>query len=1150
MYKKNTANICSGFCHASLKPYLLAMKMILILMLAAFMQVSASTYAQSVNIKANNISLKALFKEIRKQTGYGFLYQEDDLKDTKNVTLNFANEPLEKVLSYSLANQPITYDIDKKLVIIKRKPISLQQSKAEINIQGKVLDDKGGPLVGVGVKVKNTTTATVTDANGNYKIKIPSNAAVLIFSYVGYETQERAVNANATLNITLKQQRTDLDQVVVIGYGEVAKKDLTGTVGNVKMSDLQKAPVATFEQALAGRVAGVQVSSGDGQPGADMNIVIRGGNSLTQSNSPLYVIDGFPVEESLSAVLSPNDIESISILKDASATAIYGARGANGVVIIETKKGKIGKPIVDYQSSLGVNKVTKKMELMSPYEFVRYQLEINPAQSEFVYLTEPGKTLDDYKNVEALDWQSKMFNSRLVQQHNISLSGGAGDTKYIASGSYFDQKGIIINSGYKRYQGRLMLDQRISEKVKFLLNINAGNERNFGGVAASARASSTQAYSTYLMYQVWGARPVSVGLDLENEMTDPEANDARFNPYISALNEFRQRTNNTIFANGKINYSITKELELAISGGINYSAVKNEEFYNSQTSKGYPFPDNVLGINGSIANSQLTSLLNENLLTYKKRFNKDHNLNIVGGFTVQKVKSQQDGYQSKNVPNEDLGISGIDEGEMSSLKSLKSVFTLASFLGRINYNFKSKYLFTASFRADASSKFNEKNRWGYFPSGAFAWNISRENFMKSVRFISNAKFRASYGLTGNNRIGDFSYLSSISFPYNSYYSFNNQTPQQGAILNNYGNNDLKWESTKQLDLGLDMDLLKERFSLTIDVYRKTTSDLLLKANVPYSTGFNSIFKNIGKVRNQGIEFTLSSTNIKSDQFQWNTDFNIAFNNNKILALSDNQETMISTIGFPAPYSAAELYLAKVGGPAAAFYGYKWVGNYQIADFDLQSDGSYLLKKTVPSNGNARTNIKPGDIKYDDINGDGIVNEKDRVVMGSALPKHVGGLNNNFSYKNFALNVFFQWSYGNHIYNANRDMFEGNIYTRFGLNQYATYVNRWTPDNPNNEYYRFGGQGPAGRFSSRTIEDGSFLRLKTVSLSYNLPSQWLSSVKIKSASIFVTGQNLYTWTKYSGMDPEVSVSNSILTPGFDYSAYPRERTVVFGVKASL
>lgn len=382
------------------------MKMILILVLAAFMQVSASGYAQSVNIKANNISLKALFKEIRKQTGYGFLYQEEDIKDTKNVNVNFVNEPLVNALATSLANQPITYSIEKNLVVIKRKSnVAAKEQAKALTVQGKVTDESGSPLVGVGIKVKNTNTATVTDANGNYKLTINANTAVLVFSFIGYVTQERSINGNATINIQLKQQQTDLDQVVVIGYGEVTKRDLTGSVGNVKMADLQKAPVATFEQALAGRVAGVQVSSGDGQPGADMNIVIRGGNSLTQTNAPLYVIDGFPVEESLSSVLNPNDIESISILKDASATAIYGSRGANGVVIIETKKGKIGKPVVDYQSSLGTNKVTKKMELMSPYEFVKYQLEINPSQAASNYLTQPGRTLEDYRNIASLDWQ-------------------------------------------------------------------------------------------------------------------------------------------------------------------------------------------------------------------------------------------------------------------------------------------------------------------------------------------------------------------------------------------------------------------------------------------------------------------------------------------------------------------------------------------------------------------------------------------------------------------------------------------------------------------------------------------------------------------------------------------------------------------------
>ncbi len=1027
---------------------------------------------------------------------------------------------------------------------------NINSKRPVITISGKVTDEKGETLPGVGIKVKNADVSTTTNVNGEFKINVPDEQSVLVFTFIGFKTQEITVGNKTTINVRLEPVASALDEVVVIGYGTVKKADLTGSVSEVNMKDIQKAPVSTFEQALAGRVAGVQVSSGDGQPGSDLNIVIRGGNSLTQQNSPLFVVDGFPIEGSVGSILSPNDIESLTILKDASATAIYGARGANGVVIIETKKGKEGKPSFQYEGSVGFNSVTKQLDLLNPFEFVRYQLEINRELAESVYLTTPGRTLDDYKNIEAIDWQDKMFQTGLVQIHNASLTGGNKDTKYVITGSVFDQDGVVINSGYSRYQGRVLLDQNINKKLKAQVNVNIGTETNFGLSPSSSRSSSSQPYSTALMYQIWGSRPVSVGIDLENELIDPDANDARFNPFISAQNEVRQRITNTLLVNGKIDYNISDRFNLTIRGGVNNSDVKSQEFYNAQTSRGYPFPDNALGVNGSIFNSSINSWLNENLLTYNKKIDNNNKFNIIAGFTLQKVTNKRDGYLSKNIPNPDLGLEGIDEGEIASLASSTSDATLASYLARFNYNHKSKYLLTLTFRADGSSKFNKQNRWGYFPSAAFAWNMMQEPFMSKFKFITNSKFRVSYGITGNNRVGDFSYLSSLSFPFNNYYSFNNQTPQQGAIFSNFGNSDLKWESTAQLDLGYELSVLKNRINFTADVYRKTTSDLLLNANVPFSTGYSRIFKNIGKVQNQGLELTLNTVNIKSKNFEWVSDFNIAFNDNKILALADNQDVIISTVGFPASFSLAELYIAKIGGPAAVFYGYKWLGNYQVEDFIQQANGSYLLKPEVPTNGNSRSTIQPGDIKYEDINGDGIVNERDRIVLGRALPIHIGGFNNNFTYKNLSLNVFFQWSYGNSVYNANRDMFEGNIFTRSNLNQYASYANRYTIENRNNELYRFGGQGPTGRFSSRVLEDGSFLRLKTISLAYNIPQKITSKLKLKSINCFATAQNIYTWTNYSGMDPEVSVANTILTPGFDYSAYPREQTVVLGFKVGF
>ncbi len=1148
MYKKITAFACSAVPYTSLK-FLLKMKIIVALLVLCFqLQVRAS--AQSVTLNLENTSLKEVFRQLRKQTGYGFLYKESDLIGTKPVSVSLTNKALKEALDKCFANQPLTYNIEKNFVIIKRKSVEINASvKQVINVTGKVTDEKNEPLVGVSIRVKNAQSSTISDVNGNYKINVPGKESVLIFTYLGFATQERKLGENKVINVKLIQEASKLDEIVVVGYGEVKRGDLTGAVGEVKMEDMQKAPVATIEHALAGRIAGVQVSSNDGQPGESLNIVIRGGNSLTQSSSPLYVIDGFPVEEAISAILNPKDIESITVLKDASATAIYGSRGANGVIVVETKKGKIGTPVLTYDGSLGFQAVTKKMDLLSSYEFVKYQLEINEAIATSSYLTAPGRSLDDYKSIDPIDWQGKMFETAPLHIHNLSLNGGTAQTKYSVSGSIFDQTGVIVNSGYSRYQGRLLLDQKINNQLKLFANVNASKEMSFGQPVSSSRSTSGQAYSTYLMYQVWGYSPIErEGINLEEDPIDDMATDSRFNPYLSAKNELNKRTTSTLFANARLNYTFAKHFDLAIRGGINNRTILQESFYNELTSRGYPFPDNTRGINGSLYNTYLNTWVNENLLTYRNQINKDNNINVIAGATFQSNEMKRNGYAAQRVPNPELAVSGLDQGELSSLASSISRNTLVSFLSRVNYNYKSKYLFTASFRADASSKFAKGNKWGYFPSAAIAWSMGKENFIKQLNYVSDAKLRISYGHTGNNRVSDFPYLSSLTMPYSYYYSYNNQIPSNGIYPSTYGNEDLKWETTEQIDIGYDLSLFKERINLTVDLYRKNTRDLLLNAVVPYSTGYSNIFKNIGKVRNEGIEIALSTVNYKNRNFEWSTDFNIAFNRNKILALAEGQEKLISTVSFPATYTQAQLYLAKVGQPAATFFGYQWLGNYQIEDFDIQPDGSYKLKTNVPTNGG--TNIQPGDIKYKDFNGDGIVNDKDRVYIGRAIPIHVGGFNNNFAYKNLSLNVFFQWSYGNDVFNANRDMFEGNLYSRSNLNQYATYANRWTPENPNNEYFRSGGQGPTGMFSSRVIEDGSYLRLKTVAFSYRLSDNICKRLKVKSIDVYTSAQNLYTWTNYSGMDPEVSVQNSILTPGFDYSAYPREKAITFGLKVSL
>lgn len=1016
---------------------------------------------------------------------------------------------------------------------------------AQIKVWGVVRDENAEVIKGVSITAKKFKSTVMTDNDGKFELSVFSGDTLLL-SHTSYKEDAVVVVKGGPLNIVMIKKVSQLDNVVVIGYGTVNKRDLTGSVGEVNINDIAKAPVPSFDQALAGRVAGVSVNSSDGQPGAAIDITIRGGNSLTQSNAPLYVVDGFPMTDFNANSINPGDIETISILKDASATAIYGSRGANGVIIIETKKGKAGKAEISYSGYVGVQSITKTMDLMDPYEFVKYQVALSPEGATEMYLNRPEMTLDDYKSVEGIDWQKHLFRTAAMHNHDLSIRGGTDKTKYALSTSLTNQDGIVINSGLNRWTSRFSLEQVINEKLKISTNINYANDKNYGAIA-SERQTSSSGFASYLIYRLLGYRPVSTGTDLLNLLVDDEDSWALslVNPVISTQNEIRQQGKSDLYMNLRAVYNLSKGLVLNVRGAYTNRLTRNEAFYNSQTYIGFPRASNLSGAQGSQSDNQYSSWLNENTLSYRKA-KRGNVWDFLGGVTIQGAKSETYGFTTTLVQNEELGLRALALGTPTNAIATASKDILASFLGRVNYNIQSKYLFTASFRADGSSKFTTGNRWGYFPSGAFAWNMGKEDFFNYSNIVSDAKLRLSYGVTGNNRIGAFDRFQLVGFT--DYYSFANQTPEYAAWLSNMGNQDLKWEKTAQLDIGYDVSFLSNRINLTIDAYNKITSDLLLNSSVPLSTGFNTVYKNIGKIRNRGLEITLNIINVKSKVFEWTSDFNISFNDNKVLELADDQTSLLSAVNWTGDYQTSYLYLAKLGGSASDFYGYVRNGNYQYEDFDVQENGSYVLKQSIPTNGNTASVIQPGDIKYVDQNGDGVVNEKDMVVIGRGLPIHYGGFNNNFSYKGFSVNVFFQWRYGNDILNANRLVFEGNFENRPNLNQFATYANRWTPDNQNNDYFRIGGFGPKGRYSTTVLEDGSFLRLKTVQISYNFPERCTGP--FKSVEVYAAGQNLYTWTKYTGYDPEVSTYHSILTPGFDYSAYPRSRTITLGLKIIL
>ena len=1033
---------------------------------------------------------------------------------------------------------------------------------AQVLVKGTVKDNLGEGVPGASVQVKGTSQGTITDLDGKFAFSVPNKNATIVISFIGYVTVEQKVDTQKPMVITLREDTKTLDEVVVVGYQEVRKRDLTGSVAKANMNDVLTAPVASFDQALGGRIAGVNVTSGEGMPGGTMNIVIRGNNSLTQENSPLFVIDGFPVEDtSASSTLNPSDIESIDFLKDASATAIYGARGANGVVIVTTKKGKVGRAQLTYDGSFGVQHITRTIPMMDAYEFVKLQNEMYPTVVAGSYLMNyEGKqwTLEDYRNIDQYNWQDEIFRTAWQQSHTVRLTGGTEGVRYNASLSYYDQDGTLLETGYKRMQGRM---NTVVRRGKLNMSLTTNYSR-------SIQTGSTPSATSYsgmnnLFYSVWGYRPVtspdtplSFLMDSATDNAVDSSNDYRFNPILSLKNEYRKNYINNLQMNGFAEYEVIKGLKVKVSAGYTYDARKNDQFNNSKTR--YGGPTSTDKVNAQVTRSERLTWLNENTVTYQTNIKKKHFINALAGITFQNSDYEAYAFRTTHIPNESLGMAGMSEGQASTSSSAKSSWSMLSYLGRINYNYKSKYYATASFRVDGSSKFNKDNRFGYFPSASLAWTFTEEKFMKPIKSIlSNGKLRFSWGLTGNNRIGEYDYyqlLSVLKSRIGSYtatnsipsgvYPFENDATNAGTVPISLQNKNLKWETTEQWNLGVDLSFFDERIGLTMDIYRKNTRDLLLAAQLPYSSGFYNATKNIGKVRNDGLEISLNTLNIKTRDFQWSSNFNISFNKNKVLALSENQTALLTAVQFDQNYNGQSSYIAKIGLPMGLMYGYVYEGTYKYDDFN-KSGNSYSLKSSVP-HFSTENNTQPGMPKYADLNGDGVVDSNDRTIIGRGLPVHTGGLTNDFTYKGIDLSIFFQWSYGNDIMNANRLFFESSNNRSRELNQYASYTNRWTADNPTSDIPAATNSSSNRVISSRIIEDGSFLRLKNVTIGYTFPSQMTKKWKIDKARIYVAAQNLWTWTGYSGYDPEVSVRNSALTPGLDYSSYPRAYSVSFGV----
>jgi len=1026
---------------------------------------------------------------------------------------------------------------------------------AQNTVVGRVVDANNTPLIGVNVVVKGTTTGTTTGIDGNYSIKVAENQT-LVFSYLGYTTVEEIVGKRTAINVKMNEEATQLGavEIVNIGYGTTTRRDLTGSVAKADLGTMMKSNVTNFDQALNGRIAGVVVTTGDGSLGAEANITIRGNNSLTQSNAPLYIIDGFPSEGSFATSINPADIESIDVLKDASATAIYGARGANGVIVINTKRGTEGKPTVNFSASFSLSHIANKIDLMDSYEFVRLQEELvtdtSMASSYYGYSEEYGRnlTLEDYRNIKGIDWQDELYRTAFQQNYNISLSGGNKEgLRYNVGFSALDQDGIIIRSNFQRYQGKANFTLPITKKLT--LNVNANYSRTATNGVNPTTAETTSSSSGWLMYSVWGYRPVTApGQDILDSIIDESvdgSNDYRFNPVKTAKNEYRKTLVDYLNSNIALTWKITPELTFKTTGGYVMNKRRREEFNGTETYTGYPGSPSGKGVNGAIYWTDQASWTNENTLNYKRRFGRSHNVDLMAGLSLQGQKNTYEGVSATQITSEELGIAGIHTGNYQSVPSNYYDWRMMSMFLRANYNFRYKYYLTFSFRADGSSKFPSDNRWGYFPSVGASWNFNRENLFKNSEWLNNGKLRFSWGLTGNNRTQTpYDFYSQITVTPGSGNSFDyvfDGTRVPGYYFSNMSNDKLKWETTEQWNVGIDLGFFEDRLKVTADWYDKVTHDLLLYALLPASSGYEQGMLNIGSIRNRGFEFTLETVNIKTRQFQWSTSFNIAFNRNRILGLVDNQNTLQSSVSWETHFNSQFPYISQVGKPTGMMYGFIYEGTYKPEDFDANGN----LKSGIPAyKGNK---MQPGDLKYRDLNGDGKIDDYDRTIIGCGQPLHTGGFNNSFNWKNFDLNIFFSWSYGNDILNANRLVFEAGWKSQ--TNQFASFANRWTPENASSNMPRANATG-SEEYSSRVIEDGSFLRLKNVSLGYTIPSRQLRKAGISSMRIYVSADNIWTLTDYSGPDPEVSTRNSVLTPGFDWSAYPRAYGFTAGVNITF
>ncbi|WP_025764290.1 SusC/RagA family TonB-linked outer membrane protein [Dyadobacter tibetensis] len=1108
--------------------------------------VSLTHYGQNQKASQSLISLQDALLRLGQYYKQDLLFGDKNIEDRQTkVSLIDFDRSFEENLDAVLSGTELTYKLLKKdtyAIIKKEKSSRLGKSSAgvspeaiqkgadnaiksnkplTIRVSGKVMDERGEGLPGVNILIRGTSTGVISQTDGQFSLEVPDTTAVLKFSYVGYVSQEITIGNQTRLNITLLEDKQALEEIVVVGYGTQKKSDLTGAVSSVSEEKIQSRPVAGFNDALQGRSGGVQVRQSGGDLSGNFSISIRGTGSVTGNNDPLIVVDGVPLFSTNFSTINPQDIASIDILKDASATAIYGARAANGVVIVTTKQGKSGKVRFNFNTDLGFEKISKSYDVMTTEEqrllFVEGFKNANRDISVYNDPENPAWQVDT-------DWQKLGTRVGFRQNYNLGFSGGTEKTIYSGSVSYLNRQGILAKTDLQTYSLRLNLQSKINDWIKITSNLSGSfqsqNFQNNDSWGASGYRGLAYQHSFTKPYDEQG------NLSAISTTAAPYfgAND---NPLIDLLLPDRINRVSRLLGNIKFDFQLAPNLQLTANAGADilnggdyiYLPVYQIGLFNR--------PEGIVTENASNQYNWVSDVF----LTYQKEV-KNHAFTLLGGFSMQQFFNKENSVTGRGTL--DNALNQLSNQTSFNASGSTVVPGLASGFLRLNYAYQGKYLMTATVRRDGSSRFGPENRFGTFPSASVAWRISDEEFMKGSRVINDLKLRVSYGLTGNQNIGNFAFITRATA---ASYVYGN-TVNVGNAPQNIGNPNLQWETSKQFDIGADMSLYGGRVHATIDFYDKRSQDLLVSTPIPLTAGVSvDPILNIGSLKNTGIEFGITSRNIRKKNFSWTTDFNITHNTNRVLDIGANSiGNPLEIPGELIPLSNLPANMTRAGYPVGSFYMYQFDGIWQLGEEEQAKKWSGAV---------------PGDPRYADLNGNGVLDEGDKSFVGNPHPKLFGGIDNTLTLGDFSLSLFFNFSAGNKLYNTARNLFSRSVPF---VQNFAEVNDFWTPENPSNKVPRPSQGGNtttlATMVSTRFLESADFVRLKNISLSYKLPARIFSGSILQGGQLTVSGTNLLTFTQYTGLDPEASSRASLLSSGIDYTPYPLTKLFSLSIKADF